>query len=443
MRRPRLTLTLAATAAAALVLTPSAQAVDYPAPSKPSGSTAKPKGPFKTLRVGHGKKYKYKTIGAAVKKAKAGDTIRITNGTYREGVQVKGSKKRYLKFIGNVKNPKKVVLDGKKLHGIQAQNGIKVDGADEVTIKGMTATHYRTNGFFLVNVTGYSLDKLRAMDTGVYGVYAFNSKGGTIQRSEAAWNNDSGFYIGQTPPQTKPIRSLVRNVTSYGNVLGFSGTNMRYVTITKSRWFNNGLGIVPNALDSEKFAPPEDNVITNNDIFWNNFNYFKGAPFPLRKNATGEVAYPVGTGILLFGSRRTEVTNNRVYGNYLLGIGAVQQLLLKQKDAQDLIGNEVSGNTMQVNGDVNGRDLFYDGNGSGNCFGQNYDVKVTVPANAGTMAPCPFGGANAFDSAAQSEAVNWTLGDPTHEAHWVKAAHPAQKGIVPLEHYSDYKGKKP
>ena len=43
-----------------------------------------------------------------------------------------------------------------------------------------------------------------------------------------------------------------RTSKAWGNVLGFSGTNMRYMTITKSRWFNNGAGIVPNALDSEK-----------------------------------------------------------------------------------------------------------------------------------------------------------------------------------------------
>ena len=31
---------------------------------------------------------------------------------------------------------------------------------------------------------------------------------------------------------------------------------MRYVTITDSEFFNNGIGIFPNALDSEKYAPP-------------------------------------------------------------------------------------------------------------------------------------------------------------------------------------------
>src|SRR5205823_13622946 len=99
-----------------------------------------------------------------------------------------------------------------------------------------------------------------AILTGIYGVYAFNSKGGEISHSSASWNNDGGFYIGQTPPQSKPERSLVTDVSSYDNVIGFSGTNMRYVTITKSKFFNDGVGIVPNALDSEKFAPPEDNA---------------------------------------------------------------------------------------------------------------------------------------------------------------------------------------
>ena len=429
-------------AATVLALVPAtAQGIDYPEPSKPTGATGKPKGPFKTLQVGKAKRFK--TINAAVKAAKPGDTIKVADGTYREGVQIKGSTKRYIKLVGNVLDPKRVVLDGKGLTGVGAQNGVKIDGADEVTVRGFTATRFRANGFFVVNATGYTLTKLRAMSTGVYGVYAFNSKGGTITSSEAAWHNDAGFYIGQTPPQTRPIRTIVRDVTSYGNVLGFSGTNMRYVTITKSRWFNNGLGIVPNALDSEKFAPPEDNVIIDNDIFWNNFNYFAGAPFPLRKGATGEVAYPIGTGVLLFGSRRTKVIGNRFSGNYLIGVGAIQQLLLKQADAKDLVGNEISGNAFGLGGDFNGRDLFYDGNGSGNCVGANTGVRVTVPADASTMAPCPFTGANAFSSSAQTEAVNWTVGDPTHEANWVRTPHAARAGLFPLERYADYKGKKP
>ena len=122
------------------------------------------------------------------------------------------------------------------------------------------------------------MNHLVAQQTGVYGLYAFNTIGGRILNSEAYYVNDGAFYIGQTPPQDKPKQTLVRNVEGWGSPIGFSATNMRYVTITKSRFYNNAVGIVPNALDSEKFPPPEDNVIVDNDIFWNNLNFHEGDP---------------------------------------------------------------------------------------------------------------------------------------------------------------------
>ncbi len=412
----------------------------YPPPSKPKVQS-KPHGPFHTLRVG--KHARFKTISAAVKKARAGDTIRVANGSYHEGVIVQGSKKRYLRIIGNVKHPGKVLLEGKRLKGARAQNGVQVNGADNVTVRGLTAQHYKANGFFFVNVNRYVASNLQAFQVGTYGIYAFNSVGGKMSHDVAAWNNDSGFYVGQTPPQVRPVRTIVDHVTSYGNVLGFSGTNMRYVTITHSKWFNNGTGIVPNALHSEKYAPPEDNVITDNDVFWNNFNYYAGAPFTVKANNKDSTPYPVGVGILLFGSRDTQVTGNRVWGNYLGGAGMIQQFLLTQEPgAQDLIGNSFTDNQFGLNGtDLNGRDLVYDGNGSDNCFGNNTGVQVTEPANGSTIAPCPFKGANAFSKPVQDEMVSWAL-DPTHEQFWIKHPHAPQKGLVPLERYADYTGKK-
>ena len=207
-----------------------------------------------------------------------------------------------------------------------------INGANEVTVQGFTAQHYNGNGFFVINAAGYHFTTTIAEYVGVYGLYAFNSIGGEMRRDIGAWNNDSGFYVGQTPKQTKPIRTIISDVVSYGNVLGYSGTNSRYVTITKSKWFNNGVGIVPNALDSEKFPPPEQNVITDNDVFWNNFDYYKGAPFKLRPAATGDVPYPTGVGILLFGGRNNTISNNRIYGNWLLGAGMIEQFLLKNPD---------------------------------------------------------------------------------------------------------------
>lgn len=437
---PRIALLVAA---AALGVTATAGARAYPPPSNPTGATGKPKGPFKTRYVCEKKKKSkgcFPNIQSAVSAAKAGDTIIVPDGTYKENVKVIGAKKRYIRLIGNPETPAKVVLQGSN----KLQNGVFINGADNVTVKGFEAKNYKANGFFVTNAKGYTFQNLVATHTGTYGLYAYNTVGGRMLDSAASQNNDSGFYIGQTPPQTKPVRSIVRNVSSYENVLGFSGTNMRYVTITKSLWFNNGVGIVPNALDSEKYAPAEDNVITDNDVFWNNFNYFIGAPFTVRPGATGDIAYPVGTGILLYGGRGTKVTNNRIFGQYLVGLGMVEALTLKQKDAMDLKNNEFSGNTFGVNGlaspsapDKNNWDIAYDGNGEGNCISGNTGVENTIPADQSTFAACPFTGANAFSQDALGQMLAPAVADD-HEQYWVKrtSPHPSIEGFEPLEHWT-------
>ena len=439
----RLTRALAAAGAIALLTTAAASAADYPGPSDPGKPKPRPGGGV-TLKVCKSG-CKYKTIQSAVNAARSGDTVKVANGTYREGVSVVGHRYDNLKLIGNPNSPRSV-----KINATGKANGIQANGADNVTMNGFYAEKYKRNGFFAVNVTGYTLTNLVANGTGagVYGVYAFNSKGGTISNSEAYYNNDSGFYIGQTPPQSKPKRSTVRNVKAWGNVIGFSGTNMRYVTITKSYWYNNGLGIVPSALDSEKFAPPEDNVISDNDIFWNNFNYYAGAPFKLRPEATGDLTYPVGTGVLLFGSRTTKVERNRIFGNWLMGAGAIKQIILKDKNAAVLIGNQVRGNTFGAGGaDLNGRDMFYDGSGRGNCFENNTTLSPNLPADNSVFVKCP--GPSTIDAlnnpAAQGEAIGWVItpkkSEPaSFEQFWLRHPHAAKKvggkTITPLVRFT-------
>jgi hypothetical protein len=422
-----------------LALAAPAMAVNYPPPGDPGNVQKKPGGKHRTLKVcAKGKKAKgcFKTIQKAVDKAKAGDTVKVPAGTYKEGVKIQGPKKRYLSLIGNTTNPSKVVLEGKTLKGAAKANGVLVNGANEVTIRGFQAQNYDGNGFFVTNAKGYHLNDLVARYVGVYGLYAFNTIGGEMRRDTAAWNNDSGFYIGQTPKQTKPVRSIVSDVVSYGNVLGYSGTNSRYVTITKSKWFNNGVGIVPNALDSEKFPPPEENVITDNDIFWNNFDYYKGAPFKLRPPATGDVPYPTGVGVLLFGGRNNKITNNRIFGNWLLGAGMIEQFLLKNPDDGTLVGNQITDNKFGLNAtDLNGRDIGYDGNGTGNCVSGNTGVQSVMPESGATLVACPFGGANAFDEAARNTAVGWAIA-PDQSVNYIRHDHAPQGAIKPLEIFS-------
>jgi hypothetical protein len=423
-----------------------ALAANYPPPHKP-GKVKHHKNNGGTLRVCKHGKHRYRTISRAVAAAGRGDTIRVCHGVYHEGVIIQGKGKDRLKLVGDPKHPDKVVIDSRGVKGVRAQNGVQIFKADHVTVKGFYARYYKGNGFFALSVDGYKLTRLLAGHGGAYGVYAFDSKGGTMSRSEAFYNNDSGFYVGQTKPVKGPhARTLVTHVKSWGNVLGFSGTNMRYVTVTKSKWFNNGLGIVPNALKSERYPPAADNVITGNDVFWNNFDYFHSAPFKLKPGATDDLAYPVGTGVLVFGGQRNIITGNRIWGNWLLGAGLFEQVLLIgdpkpfYQRAGVLVGNEIRGNEYGRGGtDLNGRDLAYDGEGRDNCIQETGVRSPTVPANGNTYEPCPFSGPNTMDAAAAAEGIRWSL-DATHEANWVVGPHQPIKGIRPLVHCTVVKG---
>jgi Pectinesterase len=412
--------------AVALLLPAAAHAQTYPPPSEPGPVQSKPNGPHHTYTVcAAKKKCDFTTIQKAVNKASAGDTIKVKPGTYKEAIKINGKGKGYLTLVGNPAHPEKVVLQAKG----NMQNAVFVNDADEVTLNGFMARDYKANGFFFTNLNGYTMNHLIARRTGVYGLYAFNTIGGTMENSEAYYVNDGAFYIGQTPPQTKPVRSLVTNVDGWGSPIGFSATNMRYTTITKSRFYNNALGIVPNALDSEKYPPAEDNEITDNDIFWNNFNFHTGHP-PFTVRATGTAALaPVGTGVLLLGGHRNRVENNRIYGNYLAGVAAIQGILVvKNPDAKDLRDNLVQNNQFGLNGtDANGYDVAYDGNGTGNCFSMT-GVTSMFPTDGSTF---PCAATNAFSSSVQTTMASW-IGANALTA-WKKHPHPAKPGFTPLE----------
>ncbi len=440
---------IAAAVTTAVLLVPATAAAqnDYPPPGDPGQGPKAGKGKAQKFKVCKQKACRYKTIASALRLADGRDTIRVGRGTYREGLTITGKRYDGLELIGNVKRPGRVVLNGKTLRSGAAQNAVFVNGSDGVSIRGFHARNYKANCFFVTNADGYRLDRLVAERCGVYGIYAFNSKGGRMTNSEAFYNNDSGFYVGQTPPQKgKKKRTLVKNVDSWGNVLGFSGTNMRYTTITKSRWYNNGAGIIPNTLDSEKYPPPQDNVIADNDVFWNNFNFYFGAPFEIPDRSAADLPYPIGVGVLLFGSQDTTVEGNRFFGNYLGAFAAVPAVQLqgsnnpKLREAAVLRDITVRGNQFGRGGnDLNGRDIVYDGSGTGNCFEGNVTLSPNLPANGSTFAACPGPAQNTLDPAVLPEALGWVAGtvdDPaTFEKSWVRHPHSTVPGIQPLERF--------
>ena len=75
--------------------------------------------------------------------------------------------------------------------------------------------------------------------------------------------------------RTKPKWTIDRpQLDGYENVLGYSGTNSKYVKITNPTSTTTAPGSCRTRSTREQFEPTATGMIENNNIFWNNFNYF-------------------------------------------------------------------------------------------------------------------------------------------------------------------------
>jgi parallel beta-helix repeat protein len=447
----------------------------------------------------------YRTIQEAVdaagayayKNPKAKVTVAIRPGRYIEGVVVDGTERKTrfdgMTIEGTKKDPKRTILEGKNAKGElgAAQNGIEAIGVDGLVLKNMWARNFESNGFFIhasneegQDCDGYTMNNLLASGNRSNGLFANNCYGGKMINSAGYRQGDSAFYVGETPCdnknwnvysgeacQAKPKWTLLKNDKSYENVLGYSGTNSKYVRIIENAFYNNGAGIVPNTLDSEGYEPNGWNVIERNDVFWNNYNYFlAGSAIHTLSEGLGElngqtVNYPTGVGIILYGSDHDVVRGNLVFGNYKWGIASFsspgENLIANEGNEGKNVNNEIVGNVMGREGaDPNGEyDIWNDDTGGGNCWGANSSNATFAPGNGkvpiGQIYPvCP----QAPIEYAAAKSINLTpglqiaslaeTGNPStilgyagsspaqnQQCSWIKRipSHPAFQGYKPVE----------
>jgi hypothetical protein len=354
---------------------------------------------------------RFATIQSAVNATGRNATIRVAPGTYREEVLITGHHHDGLTIQGTGKTPDAVVLQGKNAHiqGSPAQDGVEGDGVNNLTLENMKAVNYQSNGFFITNARGYLLKNLVAGFEKSYGLYTYRSVGGRMTEDIGYGNGDSGFYVGGTPFQKHPVWTTIDHDSSYENVLGYSGTNSKYIIIRNSRFYNNGSGVAPNTLITEPDQPADDGIIEDNQIFWNNFDYYRpGSPVHTVSgglSGSDNGNYPIGVGVILFGTTNWTVKNNTIFGNFLWGLGSFSNPLQQAvKEGGKTIPNKainndnhVTGNTLGAGGrDLNGRDFFNDGSGTGTCFAHNSGKLTYEVAGSGkftnypTYLPAPY-----------------------------------------------------
>jgi hypothetical protein len=400
---------------------------------------------------------RYHSIQSAVNHVDKGrnSVVRVKPGQYHEGVQVWGHKYDGLLIQGTAKNPRKTILDGDnaRVQGQPAQNGIDGLNVDNLKVKRLWARDYPSNGVYIHadpgnHCHGFVMNKDLASFNGAYGLFAKHCTGGRITNSTGWGHGDSAFYIGETPPQKNPDWTEIANDKAYMNVLGYSGTNSKYVDIHDSMFFNNGAGVVPNTLDSEKFEPTATGKIHDNDIFWNNFNYFlpkspvhvSGGLGTIPGTDT-QIYYPTGVGVVLFGADGWVVRDNRIFGNFFWGAASFSDPF--NEDALNR-NNRLIDNKMGRHGtDKNRFDFFNDGSGKGTCYSGNtsstFDVTQGASHTKAFLYPtCPTrtgtGTVNG-DSGQFNELAGYVTKNPPckQEDEWQRHSHPPFRGITPID----------
>jgi Right handed beta helix region len=351
------------------------------------------------------------TIQQGVDKARRGDLVLVAPGTYRESVRVT---RAGITIRGEDRAG--VILDGEYTR----ENGIAV-GADGVAVENLTVHGYNANGVLFSGALGRKGDQLAGLGTGdnvlkgfrashvtaygngLYGVYAFGSRFGTIDHVYASGHPDSGIYVGQC----KPCDTVVIDSVAENNAIGYYGTNASGgVFVVRSVFRGNRVGMTPNSQKMEKLSPQAETVVAGNLVVDG------GNP-----NSPSVPKGAYGQGIVIGGGTRNTVLRNRVEGNPAAGI------LVTDLETFGPENNRIEGNVAARNG----IDLAYapkgDAGAAGNCFVGN-TFATSSPPSIESVLPCDAGAA----SAGPFPRPTFTPGPPGAD-HRTMAAPPAQPSM--------------
>ena len=335
------------------------------------------------------------TIQNAVDAAEPGDLVlvgpapetpehRTADGTYayREQVDITTP---YITVRGTDRNA--VVIDGEHERPL----GINTVAADGVAIENLTVRNATGNGIYWASLRGFRGSYLTAYNNGVYGIYSYDASDGLFEHSYASGSGDASFYIGQCDP----CDAIITDVIAENSGLGYSGTNSSEVFLVNSVWRNNGAGIVPNTLDSQRL-PPFGRVTIAGNLIHDNDN--REAP------ALDSVWGPFGSGIALAGGLDTLIERNLIVNHERHGISIIPNL---SRNFWMSGGHVVRDNHLEASGYS---DITLSGPAlSGSCFAGN-EHSHTVPAGLETIAGCgPAAVAGAHAGAADPDRGGFRL----------------------------------
>lgn len=326
----------------------------------------------------HGIPGGYTTIRAALAAARPGDWILVGPGDYKApayGGATAGSGGTPAPAGAFITTPgihlrgmdrNAVIIDGTRpgsppcsprkadqVLSATGANGIEVYQASGTWVENLTVCNYLTNGTGAngnqiwwnggqgTGTTGmgsYWGDYLTATSTysngtsppfADYGIYVGNATGpGTIADTYASNQGDSAYYIGACPD----CNAVLTGAHAEGSALGFSGTNSGGNLIIENSVFDhNKSGLTANSQNNDDAPSPQSGACPGGGTgplgngsceIWRNNTITDNNNPNVPGNSTNALAgaSPVGTGIVLAGTRQITLYHNQITNNGAWGV---------------------------------------------------------------------------------------------------------------------------
>jgi hypothetical protein len=307
-----------------------------------------------------------------------------------------------LQIEGTGAGPGDVVVDA----GFTKLNAIRADRADGIYLANFTAQQTTFNAVYIIETQGFVIDQVVGRWNDEYGFLTFAVDHGLYVDCEAYGNGDSGIYPGSASDINKDrgydVDRYAVEITgchSHHNLLGYSGTAGDSVWAHGNDFSNNTVGVAMDSLFPDHPGLPQNHALfENNLIYDNNEDYFDHVRDGTCARPSAERGYqdgvvcpaigvPPGTGLLTAGGNYNVYRDNWVYGNSYAGYLLLhppafvrgEYGLTQQWDTSN--HNTYIGNTFGMNPDgearPNGLDVWWDGQGTRNCW--QTDTGRTVP----------------------------------------------------------------
>jgi hypothetical protein len=303
---------------------------------------------------------------------------------------------------GTGAKPEDVVIDlakdtKAKLRGASEplkEVGLRIDRADGVVIRNLSAAHAAEHGIYIHETDGYLMQRVKFFYNKEYGGLMFTSDHGLTADCEGMGSGDSAIYPGAAPETgeetVEPHRRANNTITRcdiHHNTLGYSGTMGNGTRVVNNHFYDNGTGITTDSFyaGGHPGYPQDGATFEKNQIYSNNFNSFVPG-----SDVEPKVPVPVGVGIFIAGGNANEIRGNRIYDNWRRGtmlINVPDSLSDETRTTVDSVShrNRYHDNVMGIAPDgtklPNGVDFWWDEapNQKDNCWFDNGTVTTDPP----------------------------------------------------------------